>query len=231
MGGDNSRNNTVLLTAKEHFIAHLLLTKMVEGREKCLAALALSKMTFQTNDIQKRYNAREFSLVRNKVAQAMSELNTGRQGWNKGLTKETNESVRVNAERGSKTKQANPQFFSEETREKISFSSATRQRSPLSQEHKDKISATKVGVARGPHSNETKQKQSGVEYYNPETFETKRIKVHMGEVPPDGWTKGRYLKDKYIWATDGVNNVKCLEHQIPEGYRRGRTLQGVSACL
>lgn len=34
LGGSNDASNLVLLTAKEHFIAHLLLTKMYEGVEK-----------------------------------------------------------------------------------------------------------------------------------------------------------------------------------------------------
>jgi hypothetical protein len=38
MGGSNSSSNKVLLTPKEHFICHLLLTKMVESplKGKCI---------------------------------------------------------------------------------------------------------------------------------------------------------------------------------------------------
>ena len=40
-GGDNSKDNLVALTAREHFVCHLLLTKMTEGdaRNKMLSAV------------------------------------------------------------------------------------------------------------------------------------------------------------------------------------------------
>ena len=34
MGGGNNKGNLVNLTAKEHFICHLLLTKMLTGKDK-----------------------------------------------------------------------------------------------------------------------------------------------------------------------------------------------------
>jgi hypothetical protein len=34
LGGKNSKDNLVILTAKEHYMAHLLLTKMYEGKAK-----------------------------------------------------------------------------------------------------------------------------------------------------------------------------------------------------
>jgi len=46
IGGDNSKDNLVLLTPKEHYIAHLLLTKMYEGKVKrkmCYAFAMLLK--------------------------------------------------------------------------------------------------------------------------------------------------------------------------------------------
>lgn len=42
LGGDNSKSNIAVLTAREHYIAHLLLTKMTDGNDKRKMALALS---------------------------------------------------------------------------------------------------------------------------------------------------------------------------------------------
>ena len=42
MGGDNSKQNLVKLTAREHYLVHLLLTKMTEGDDRRKMAYALS---------------------------------------------------------------------------------------------------------------------------------------------------------------------------------------------
>jgi len=46
LGGTNDKNNLVKLTAKEHFICHLLLTKMLTGREKALMEFAHQRMCY-----------------------------------------------------------------------------------------------------------------------------------------------------------------------------------------
>jgi len=50
LGGDNSKNNLVKLTIREHYIAHLLLTKMVSKKDHIIKmSWALHKMTFSRN--------------------------------------------------------------------------------------------------------------------------------------------------------------------------------------
>lgn len=44
MGGDNSQGNLVKLTAREHYIVHLILPKMVQGRAKYQLQTALWRM-------------------------------------------------------------------------------------------------------------------------------------------------------------------------------------------
>ena len=44
LGGSNSRDNLVSLTAREHFICHWLLTKMTEGQHKMKMCMALVMM-------------------------------------------------------------------------------------------------------------------------------------------------------------------------------------------
>jgi hypothetical protein len=228
MGGEDA-GNTVLLTAKEHFIAHLLLTKMLDGQWKTSAAFALAKMAFQDSNQQNRYNARTFAVVRELVGRAFSEIKAGSTPWCKGLTVETSETLRRAAEKRKKTLAQNPYRATDETKAKISVSSR-RPRKPLSDDHKAKLSAAKTGVSVGPHSEKTKQKQRGVEYYDPKTLKTKRFKTHLGEAVPNGWIRGRYVKHSYVWATDGIHNVKCLAADIPSGYRGGRTVEGGLAC-
>lgn len=69
----------VLLTAKEHYICHLLLCKMTEGTNKHKMINALIKMSFCKSKNQKRYTSRSFSLVRSFIAQKNSEMFKGKQ--------------------------------------------------------------------------------------------------------------------------------------------------------
>lgn len=80
MGGTNDKSNLVDLTAREHFIAHLLLTKMVDDVNHLTSLkFALAKFR-QCNSKQKRYvfNSWEFEQVRKAHAEAARESMTGR---------------------------------------------------------------------------------------------------------------------------------------------------------
>lgn len=74
MGGTEQ----VLLTAKEHFICHLLLCKMVEGTSKYKMINALIKMSFSASNSQKRYSAKSYSIVRKLIAEKNTELLKGK---------------------------------------------------------------------------------------------------------------------------------------------------------
>jgi len=67
----------VLLTAKEHYICHLLLCKMVAGKNKHKMINGLIKMAFSKSKEQKRYTSRNYSLVRKLIAQKNSEMFKG----------------------------------------------------------------------------------------------------------------------------------------------------------
>jgi hypothetical protein len=55
LGGTNSKDNLVFLTAREHFIAHWLLFKFKNGEDKSKMARAWFRMC-QSNDFQIRYS-------------------------------------------------------------------------------------------------------------------------------------------------------------------------------
>ena len=77
LGGDDSEMNLVLLTAKEHFVCHLLLTKMVEGRAKFQMIKALHMMTISTK-YQHRINSSTYASLKAKAAEAHSVLTKGK---------------------------------------------------------------------------------------------------------------------------------------------------------
>jgi hypothetical protein len=55
LGGNNTENNLVLLTPKEHFICHLLLTKMTTGNDYYKMCYALNMLTNAKNIGSGRY--------------------------------------------------------------------------------------------------------------------------------------------------------------------------------
>lgn len=89
LGGSNSEDNLILLYPKEHFIAHLLLTKMYAGNEKHKMNFAFGMMLAENNQRNKRYKptARFYEMARKLVGLAVSSSNKGKIPWNKGIAR------------------------------------------------------------------------------------------------------------------------------------------------
>jgi hypothetical protein len=71
LGGDDSRNNLVELTAKEHLICHKLLVKMTKGVDR-------GKMSFAVVLMCGKKGSRVHSSIKKFLAERMSELHSGR---------------------------------------------------------------------------------------------------------------------------------------------------------
>lgn len=72
MGGDNFNGNLVLLTAREHYIAHLLLVKMTVGRNKSKMSWAFRLMAGGGGKTHDRYVSKSYELHRKSAAQSGS---------------------------------------------------------------------------------------------------------------------------------------------------------------
>ena len=75
LGGNNSRSNKVALLPREHYICHLLLTKMTIGQDKYKMAFALSMMNKVRNIGEGRYIPanRLYEYARKKFREALDE--------------------------------------------------------------------------------------------------------------------------------------------------------------
>jgi hypothetical protein len=137
LGGDNSKNNLVDLTAREHLICHLLLVRMTteESRKKMLAA------------------AWAMSTLKNQYHKGRS-LKTGRVYEN--LREEWNKS-RYGHRHTEEAKQNMRKPKSEEHRKNISLCQLGKRRKPQSEDTKRKISEAMKGK---PKSEETKRKMA-----------------------------------------------------------------------
>ena len=77
MGGSDDSSNIVALTAREHFICHILLTKFTVGqdRNKMLHAAIILKSAYNYQD--RYFNSRLYETVRKNYAIAASERQLG----------------------------------------------------------------------------------------------------------------------------------------------------------
>ena len=163
LGGSNDIANLVNLTAREHFICHLLLPKMLTGSNKRKMSFAIWSMLNRDHSKNKsRYkvNSYRYESIRKQVADAISQLHKGKQvseetkrklsEFNKG--KSLSEETRQKMSESNKGKTQQP--HSEETRQKMSES---RKGKSFSEEHKRKLSESRKGRQ---HSEESKRKIS-----------------------------------------------------------------------
>jgi hypothetical protein len=74
IGGNNTKENLVHLTAKEHFICHLLLIKMTSGESKKKMSYAVWLLCNMKNESQERYipTSTQYNLIRTKFRKEIS---------------------------------------------------------------------------------------------------------------------------------------------------------------
>jgi hypothetical protein len=78
LGGSNSKDNLVALTAREHFICHRLLVKMTSGTNRSRMSHAVWAMLVRGKKTDKgRITSRTFETARQEAAKAASLLLTG----------------------------------------------------------------------------------------------------------------------------------------------------------
>ncbi len=126
IGGTDNSENLVLLTAREHFLAHFLLCKIYPDNTKLL--LAFHKMRSSSTNQQRYYNSRLYTRLKEKLSVIYRERNKTRK-----VTPETREKLR-------RSRTGRP--LSEETKKKIG---ASRRGKSRSEETKKQIAETLKG--------------------------------------------------------------------------------------
>ena len=117
IGGSNHRENIVSLTAREHFVCHLLLTKMTTGKVKQAMCWAVGKFAQVNKNQQRNFTSWEYQKIRENISFArtgkkhsdesrkkMSEKAKGRTPWNKGKTGVQTHSAESNKKRSETLK-------------------------------------------------------------------------------------------------------------------------------
>ena len=231
LGGCNNSYNLIKLSAKEHFVVHLLLTKMckekLHERKMCFA---LHKMSYNPQSpLRENMTSTEFELVRIKNQKALTgrkfteshKRNLSNANKGKKRSKETRELLSISAKR--KVGEKNPFFgksHSGDTRQKISLSNKGKKRT---EEVKRLISKNNTGE-KNPFFGKS---------HSEETKKTISEKAKSRE-PRTGWKHSEETKKKLseqtrksrlgkIYINNGmINKLIDANDQIPSGWVRGR---------
>ena len=121
IGGKNTKDNLVALTAKEHFICHLLLLRMLTGQDKAKMVYACWQLANQENSNQDRVKIN--SLTYAKLREEFSKTHSTWMKNNRDLIQKkvdaywTDENRRIHAEKISKVTKG--RIVSNETKEKL----------------------------------------------------------------------------------------------------------------
>jgi hypothetical protein len=71
MGGSNHHSNLVLLTPREHFICHLLLTKFVNENYKYKMAISVNIMIHDNFNPSRKFTSREYNYARKYIIESL----------------------------------------------------------------------------------------------------------------------------------------------------------------
>jgi 5-methylcytosine-specific restriction endonuclease McrA len=206
LGGSNDQSNLVKLTAREHFICHLLLPKMLTGiakRKMSFAIWSMLNRDHSKNKSRYKVNSHRYESIKKQVAEVISQLHKG-----KTVSKETREKL-------SKSCQGRPspnkgRAMSDSQKQKLSIA------------HKGKIIApetvAKILDSRKHyrHSEETKLKigQSQIGKVVVVSEETKKKLSIAAKGRSNTWLKGKPAHNRGILHTE--ETVKKLKVAKPK---------------
>lgn len=229
LGGSNNRSNLVDLTAREHFIAHMLLTRMLVHPEKRSMQFALMFMMGKgRGKCRQLYSpcSRIFEIYRKECVAA----NTGRK-W----TETQREKMRI-AMTGRKPSAETLARMSEaqkrrpapsvETRAKIA---AAHMGKILSPEHKKAISEKQKGMKRPPRTEQWAERQRASHLGRKDPNNPNRVAAHSGANNPRAKT---WMLEREDGSTFEVKGLKpwCRERGLSFDHiarRDGRWFDGI----
>lgn len=199
LGGTKDPSNMIRLTAREHFIAHLLLVKFNRCRQTIRAIWFMQTGSKKNKRYDFKKTSRTYAWVREEVIKEMT-------GKKRPHTEETKKKMSISAR--------NRPPKSLETREKISKAGKGRKQSkehikkrikPHTKETKRKISESNKGKERGPHTEEARLNMSKASKGKPKSDSHKK-NISKGHKGMTDLKHSKETKNKISESTSGARN-------------------------
>jgi hypothetical protein len=169
LGGKDDKNNIVVLTAREHLIAHRLLTKMTEGMAKKKMWYAVWWLTNRATDSSRRLTAKTYASLRQVIADQVKLQNTN-----------PPDHIRIKMKEGAKSRPP----VSTKTKNLLRQASLGH---PVDQQTRMKISAGNKGKKRSIKTIDAMKLRATNP--NPDTREKMRL-AKLGKKRGFWWTNG-----------------------------------------
>ena len=143
-GGNDNKSNIVALTAREHYICHLLLAKIYNDY-KMLSAVVFMQCKTKRQKRDFKFNSHLYEQIRKDFSIKNSEAHKGKQAWNKGIP-QSEEAKKKNSEaHKGKPSPLKGKHLTVDTKAKLSAARKGKKFKPLSDEHKKAISEGNKG--------------------------------------------------------------------------------------
>ena len=195
-GGDNSQDNLIRLSARDHYVAHLLLAKIYDDQKMYSAVIY---MQTGCKNRKFKFNSRLYETIRKEYSSKISgknHWNYGKPSWNKGipLSDEQKEKLR---------KALTGRHLKESTKEKLRGKTHT-------DEWKAKMSE-KMSGKNNPFYGKS---------HTPETMKRIKAKLTGRSRSKDACEKASISIHKLKWWNNGKENVR--KRECPAGFVAGR---------
>jgi len=147
-GGSNRKDDLVSLSAREHYICHRLLVRMVEGDVKRKMIYGLSCMLQVKTVAQNRYmpSSRTVEVIKTQWRDSLK----GRKTWNKGIPLSEEQKEKLRQANLGKTYTRSPEYLEKQRLAQTGLSRgkgrvSNRKGIAMSQEQKEKLSQSHKG--------------------------------------------------------------------------------------
>jgi hypothetical protein len=209
-GNPNDPSNLVAITAREHLVCHILLTKMFKTSEQQMKMINALLIMIGNYRYTKKVamNSRLFEKMRNQL----SEKKKGQPSYvrtaatRKKLSLAAKRRTPEGIERSAAAHRG--KVVSEETRSKMRIIHSSRVRLPHSEDTRKKISAANAGQVSNV---------KGLKWYN-----NGLKSARFAEDPGEGWRMGRQHSTKSAsWYNNGSKEKLFQEHP-GDGWIKGR---------
>ena len=138
-GGNDNKSNIVALTAREHYICHLLLAKIYNDY-KMLSAVVFMQCKTKRQKRDFKFNSYLYEQIRKDFSIKNSEAHKDKPAWNKGIP-QSEEAKKKNSEaHKGKPSPLKGKHLTAEVKAKLSAARKGKKFKPLSDEHKKAIS-------------------------------------------------------------------------------------------